>query len=276
MISVRLSSRTGCSMATGTLDILLAHKALNLAQGLGENDRRVAAVLLDHFNRRTRRCDPAVESIARLLGINRRTVIRAIDRLVAAGLFRKHRHGGGLGRNAYEPDFERFQELGKAWDARRGVVRRYRTGVSPGRCQSGHLGGDSGVTQTYRRNLQEETYVKKRPSEGRTTSPSARVSLPSVQASSSRTEIARNAAERRWTDALAARFRSDTEAYARAIEAIDEPIRNEATETELRRPGSGLPLLLDRLSFATATASIPPSSADAADVAFASEPNPEG
>ena len=76
------------------LDTLLALKAIHLASGLNANERRVAAALLEHFNRRTGQCDPSLERIAELLGISTRTVIRSTHRLDRAGLFKKTRHGG--------------------------------------------------------------------------------------------------------------------------------------------------------------------------------------
>jgi hypothetical protein len=61
-------------MQTGPSDTFVAHKAISLAEDLTGTEKRVAATIIDHFNRKTGRCDPALGSIARLLGVSRRTV----------------------------------------------------------------------------------------------------------------------------------------------------------------------------------------------------------
>src|SRR4051812_2174078 len=102
-------------MPTRRIDTLLALKVLNLIDGLAANDRRVGAVLIEHYNRETERCDPGIERVASLIGISTRTVMRCNERLVAAGLFRKIRHGGYGNRNQYEPIWIRFAEYEVAW-----------------------------------------------------------------------------------------------------------------------------------------------------------------
>jgi len=74
-------------MTPHSLDILLAFKALALADDLKGNERRVGCVLIDHFNRRTRQCDPSLETLAVLAGISRRTAIRSVNALVNRGYF---------------------------------------------------------------------------------------------------------------------------------------------------------------------------------------------
>jgi DNA-binding IclR family transcriptional regulator len=131
------------------LDTLLALKAIHLAPGLNANARRVAAALLEHFNRRTGQCDPSLERLAELLGISTRTVIRSNHSLERAGLFKKTRHGGHSNRNSYEPMWSRFREIEAAWSAR--FNRRANSSVSevsPARRQACHLEGDNRVTQT--------------------------------------------------------------------------------------------------------------------------------
>ncbi len=77
-------------------DILFAHKALNIVPGPSANARRVAGAIIDHFNRKTGQCDPSVGRLARLLGVNRATVIRATNDLCSeeSGLFENSSHGG--------------------------------------------------------------------------------------------------------------------------------------------------------------------------------------
>src|ERR1700733_14922306 len=99
-------------------DTTIAHKMLNLMPELSGTDKRVAATIIDHFNRKTGQCDPSIERIARLLGLSRRTVIRSNARVVKTGVLRKVLHGGHLQRNSYEPVWSRFREFDAAWSVR--------------------------------------------------------------------------------------------------------------------------------------------------------------
>src|SRR6266540_3456945 len=161
------------------IDTLLALKALNFVEGLGENDRRVGATLIEHYNRETTRCDPGLERIAKLLGISGRTVIRCVYRLVKAGLFRKIRHGGNFNHNRYEPVWSEFQKIETEWKRRFSEKARSRAPeMSPPRRQPCHLPGDTPVTQTYpNNNLLNETCLKGLPTKERGETFRARVAL---------------------------------------------------------------------------------------------------
>lgn len=102
-------------MSVKPLDTLIAVKAINVAPGLLESDRWVATALIEHFNRKTGRCDPGIERLAKLLGCCTRTVIRAIKRLEKVGVFRKTRHGGYSNRNKYEPNWTWFRQQDALW-----------------------------------------------------------------------------------------------------------------------------------------------------------------
>jgi hypothetical protein len=67
-------------MQTGPSDTFVAHKAISLAEDLTGTEKRVAATIIDHFNRKTGRCDPALGSIARLLGVSRARSFVQLDR----------------------------------------------------------------------------------------------------------------------------------------------------------------------------------------------------
>src|SRR5262249_13469573 len=67
------------------------NRALRLDTRLGDMDRLVGAVIVDHFNLKTGRCDPAYEMIALQLGIDRSTAIRAVKRLCQYGWLRTER-----------------------------------------------------------------------------------------------------------------------------------------------------------------------------------------
>jgi len=234
-------------MTVRPLDTLLALKAISLAPGLTENDRRVAAVLLEHFNRRTSQCDPGIERIAGLVGVSTRTVIRSTQRLETVGLFRKTRHGGHFNRNSYEPVWSRFQEVEVAWRARFNDVARLRaTKVSPAQRQPCHLGDDSLVTQTCRSNLPKETYSKRLSGEGNKEGGNL-VGRLATRLGNRSADAARAEAERRWTDALHMQFVAMPVTYGEVIEAIDLAMMEAATEAEMRRRGAGLAYVLNKL-----------------------------
>jgi predicted transcriptional regulator len=227
-------------MAVRRIDTLLALKAVSLALGLKENDRRVAAALIEHFNRETGQCDPGLKRIADLLGISARTVIRSIQRLEVAGLARKVRHGGHLNRNRYELVWSRFQEIEAEWRARFARSAQSRvTEMSPAECQPCHMGGDSSATQTCRTNLLNETCSKRLPKKEQ--ADRAFSSSSSTTAGGTRSsQAARVEAERRWTDALHEQFAHLPMTYAEIIDLIDTPMREAANDAEMRRRGSGL------------------------------------
>jgi predicted transcriptional regulator len=103
-------------MPVRPLDTLIAIKVINLMPGLRQSDRRVGATLIEHFNRRTGRCDPGLNRLAEMLGLCVRTIIRSTQRLETVGLFRKVRHGGYSNRNSYEPNWA-SREFSKALDS---------------------------------------------------------------------------------------------------------------------------------------------------------------
>jgi hypothetical protein len=232
------------------LDTLLGFKALSLVSGLTENDRRVAATLLEHFNRKTGRCDPSLGRIAGLLGINTRTVIRSVARLEIAGLLRKHRHGGHLNRNSYEPLWPKLRELGAAWDARFKRDSSARSSVSSGQGQPCHLEGDIAVTQTYPiKNLLNETCSGSRPRKENSRIPGRAYAYEAKlrNTTTSSADVARAEAERRWSDALLKRFGHSPTTYSEIIAAISPEIQLGATNAELQQRGSGLAYIVRRL-----------------------------
>jgi predicted transcriptional regulator len=233
-------------MALRRIDTLLALKAISLAFGLKENDRRVAAALVEHFNRETGQCDPGLKWIADLLGISTRTVIRSIQRLEVAGLVRKVRHGGHLNRNRYELVWSRFREIEAEWRARFAMSAQARvTEMSPTGCPPCHMGGDSSATQTCRSNLLNETCSKRLPKEDEERTSSS--SSPTTAGRTRSAEAARVEAERRWTTALHERFVHLPVTYAEIIDLIDMPMREAANDAEMHRRGSGLLHILREL-----------------------------
>lgn len=253
-------------MGTGPSDNLLAHKAISLCEDLSSSEKRVAAAIIDHYNRKTGQCDPGLGRIARLIGVSRRTVIRAVGALAKKGYIRKHRHGGNYHRNQYEPDWTHFRAMEAKWKARKSGAGRkpVATDVSPSERQGCHVGDDTSVTQTLPRNSLKETLaaansgVQPRTSsvlatsEGLGNEANRKASYPIVQQrfhvkSASPCVAANDAAERRWADQLTRQFASTPEVFAVLIDAIDDDLRNATTQVEFRNPGSGIAFLLAEL-----------------------------
>lgn len=225
------------------LDTLLAIKVLGLVERLGANDRRVAAILIEHFNRKTGQCDPGIARISELLGISERTVIRANQRLEASGLFRKVRHGGYGNRNSYQPVWARFAEYQASWQAKMQFKSKSRmTVLSPLMRHGCHVQHDNGVTQTCYSNASQLTCSSGLPKKRVDGSSAKRVGIPNGGKGSS--DAARDEAERRWSRDLDERFRSKPVTYAEIIEAITPEIQSTATDAELGRHGAGIAFII--------------------------------
>lgn len=246
------------------LDILFAFKAIALSEHLIGNQKRVAAALIDHFNRKTGQCDPSLDTIAALLGISRRTVIRTMLRLERVGFVRRIRHGGNFHRNLYEPVWSRFREHETEWKRQRyshgALLREQR--LSPSQRQASHVACATAVTQTCPINQSEETFADTRARDelrarnlpietkrlGKRQNIKMLESLSStfhVKRISSR-DAAHDAAERRWSNELNAQFSAEPTLYAQILDAIDPQLHEEATLAELATTGAGLRYILDR------------------------------
>ncbi|MBR1285369.1 helix-turn-helix domain-containing protein [Bradyrhizobium sp. AUGA SZCCT0177] len=252
-------------MQTGPSDTFVAHKAISLARDLTGTEKRVAATIIDHYNRKTGRCDPALSSIARLLGLSRRTIIRAVGSLALKGYIRKVRHGGYFHRNSYEPVWSRFRSDAAKWTEQRATARhRAAADVSLSGRQTWRLGSDADVTQTCTNNSFEQTLAansSRAPTpassspatpeglgnEGNKTAVYA-IAQQRFHMKSSRSHVAaRDAAERRWNDSLTRQFSAAPDVFVSLIDAIDSELQGAATDVELRRPGSGIAFLLSEL-----------------------------
>ncbi|MDB5550204.1 MAG: helix-turn-helix protein [Rhizobium sp.] len=246
------------------LDILIAHKAINLSTALSNSDKRVAGVLLDHFNRKTGQCDPGQNAIADLIGMSRRTVIRSVDRLVRLDLFRKVRHGGKYHRNRYEPVWPSFREVDAAWCLRRKNRKQGHLvpNMSPSERQPSHVDGDSDVNQTYLSNQIYRTSArvdvsftappadpKLKGSPRNAKHPNPVYAQSPLRALAPRSAVAaRDSAERRWNVDLLDRWRDEPMMYGSIVEAIDNTLISTTTDIELQRPGSGLAFLMAELA----------------------------
>jgi hypothetical protein len=233
-------------MSIKPLDTLIAIKVLALVPGLNASDRRVAAVLLEHFNRRTGQCDPGLERIANLLCISTRTVIRSNHKLVGAGVFRKVRHGGHGNRNSYEPVWGRFTECEALWcEKLKKGSKPSATKLSPSPSQGCHVSDDRAVTQTCRNNLPKETCPKRptnKPRAAGDESSRAKVAFGNRSA-----DVAATEAERRWSSDLLRKFGATPITYGQVIEAIGPALQFAATDAEMKVRGAGLAHIVKQL-----------------------------
>lgn len=248
------------------LDILIAFKSISLAPDLSVTDKRVASALIDHFNRQTTQCDPSLDTLATLLGIHRRTVIRSVNHLVRLKYFRRIRHGGNFHRNFYQPLWPRFREVEAEWKIRRRAhSQRFRQGkLSLWQGPPEHPAGGNDVTQTSLINLSKGTLPaasvrddpqgQNAPSDPKGLTRKEQISsIPHpnrpmfhVKETSSR-DAAYDAAERRWNNTLLKRFLTTPTIHGEIIAAIDSAMQAAATEAEFKRRGAGVRYILDRL-----------------------------
>jgi hypothetical protein len=250
-------------------DTTIAHKMINLMPELTGTDKRVAAAIIEHFNRKTGQCDPGLDRIARLIGVSRRTAIRSVSCLVLAGVFHVVRHGGRSQRNSYEPVWLRFRELDALWKAR---FRAQSTGVDRSKTstengQTCHVPRDEPGTQTFLTNQSKETRsdasssAREQPSEPTDGKGQPIKEEHSHQAGPVRSGgtkgsqvslAAHTAAERRWNTELLDRYSATLNVYAAIVDAITPELQREATEAEMHKRGAGLALILEQLRLRSA------------------------
>lgn len=265
-------------------DTRFAHKALNIVAGLSGTDRQVAGAIIDHFNKQSGRCDPSIERLATLLGVDRASVIRATNKLCAKRkwlhsddevLVEKISHGGHRNCAAYLPNWELLNAIVADWDARLRVGAAPGTsppdsapapsknvaGLRPRTSQNCDLERRKIATQTLRRNpLKEPIQVEQVETQARNQDGQVVPERPSGLLRGSEREAKRTppkvvhpvapgiaaeaAASRRWDAELRA---MGWDAYGAIVDAITPEIADEATAAEMRRRGTGCRLILERL-----------------------------
>jgi hypothetical protein len=248
-------------------DTTLAHKAINLMRNLTGTDKRVAATIIDHFNRKTGQCDPSHDRIAGLLRINRRTVIRSVKAICKTKILQKFRNGGYSQRNSYIPNWALFREMDAEWIERFRSHRRRtaHASESPDGCQSWQSSSDKRVTQTLLNNQSNKTssneqvavmeevadvrinISQQQPSKN--IGETIRTPKRSMFASTNQPDRdhARIAAQRRWMSALNVQFAGNPEVYGQVLDVLDDEVQENATRAEMRKRGAGIAFVLDCL-----------------------------
>jgi hypothetical protein len=229
------------------LDTTLAHKGIALSPELSGAEKRVASAIIDSFNRKTGQCDPSFDRIAHLLGISRRSVIRAINKLESLRLILRDRHGGKSQRNAYQPNWSLFRGMDNAWSAHQ-KTRHWDSGLkeSPLWCHEQQSAGGEDATQTTSLlNQSKETSGDNanHPPTSPETVNSAKGKSPTYVSHSA----ALAAAERRWFSDLHKRYANNKAIYAQILDAVTSEIAAAATQAEVNRRGAGLAYIEDAL-----------------------------
>jgi hypothetical protein len=190
------------------------------------------------------------------LGKSRRTVIRAVDRVVKLKFFRKIRHGGNNHCNSYEPQWDYYRAVELSYRRRRqDYANRFaKQDLSPSPGQRCHSSGDNIGTQTCLNNNIPLTYQRRpsnRQQNGEGLGNASAISSARAQNfvfldPKSSKEVAKISAERRWNKELLDRFRH-TSVYAAIVEALDLDLQEGATQAEVQRVGAGLKYILQEL-----------------------------
>jgi hypothetical protein len=231
------------------LDVTLALKAICLSEQLTNSEKRIACILLDHFNARSGRCDPSVQSLALLAGVSDRSVQRAGNKFVRLGMFDLDRNGGTFSTNQYSPVWPYFRTAEAAWSSRKQLIRARhdRSAMSPAPRQIASLRDDSAVTQTSSNNFSHKT--SQGLSEDRTTKndPASRSIAMKGMLHVKRTAAARTEAQRRWDNELLKQCSRDAVQYGKIVEAIDRDLSERATSAELAASGGGFRFLVGEL-----------------------------
>ena len=113
-----------------------------------------------------------------------------------------------------------------------------------------HLSDDDGVTQTYKVNLSQQTYIRSR--SGVMSKRAGADVRGTIDSGSSSHVVARVEAERRWSNDLHRAFGSLVVTYGEIIGAIDAAIQTAATDAELRKRGAGLEFIRQKLKLSEA------------------------
>jgi DNA-binding MarR family transcriptional regulator len=240
--------------------ILIALKSVALSDELSGTEKRVLVTILDHFNHKTGQCDPSITTLAALLQVHSRTVVRSTKAIVKKGFLLNHRHGGKFHRNQYELIWTKFEQCEAAWKNRRRDRRALRShlNMSPKQGQPCRSARDADVTQTCPLNHshltsdaphalpKQDLFVPVDRHVGSAKKESNKIqerAEPAAFHLNRGYRIALDAAERRWNSTLMQKYLGRGDLYEKIAEALDDSTKSAATAAEVNAPGSGLDLI---------------------------------
>jgi len=245
-------------------DILFAYKALIFDGSLSSAGKSVGAALIEHFNKKTGRCDPSIKRLAKLLGVSRATVNRGNAELCDRDqpYFVRVSHGGRNNCTTYSPQWHRFRAFVLALEARfrDGLAPSNASVLRPSRAQNCDIPDLKDETQTRPNNPLKEP-LRNSVEEGPQLRPEVRsgdnvVRMPaphqrSVQGmkvyTPSHAQAAETAAVKRiLSDARA----NDSALYTRISIEADDVMLTQAAQVEMKQAGTGLRALLEILDHA--------------------------
>jgi len=240
-------------LALNGLDKTRAFKVIAGHPKLSGAIKSVGAFLVDHFNIKTKRCDPGLERLAAEAGFTKRTVCRAIRSLERAGLLKSFRHGGHYLTNSYDINWTVIRVLNDQFERRKlkwwRCTREDNLVTPEGTIQS--QTSDKNVHQNLEGNPESKPLKKEDKGNSMTDEGIPRteslISQLRRNHPSSR-EVASRQAEKRWNEELMAIYGKDYLAYGRFIELITPDDNAAATAAELNCRGDGLRLLQQRIA----------------------------
>jgi hypothetical protein len=150
----------------GKNDYVMAFRAIALAEGLSGDAKRIAAIILGHFNTQTGQCDPGTDRLMSKAKVkSKKTIVNATNELHRLGLVVKVKHGGNGFRTRYQPNWGRLREIVEASqrdDDEPEIVQK----LTLSKCKSLHLDGVKSNTLTNIRNSSKELIGSGVPSGG--------------------------------------------------------------------------------------------------------------
>lgn len=231
---------------------LFGYKALAIVSGLSATARRVGGAILDHYNRKTGRCDPSADRIARLLEIHPVSVRKATAELANYDppLISKSSHAGRSNCAKYTPNFEAFRKIVVDWDASMRTGQASENIAKPLRRTkpNGSLKDSETAIQTLLKNPSKKPLEKaaSQTSAARDATKQKSLLLPIDGGKSpSHSSAARNSAEKRLhSDAMNALGK---DGYGMWAGQIHDQTYETAVAAEIAQRGSGLLTALDSL-----------------------------
>jgi hypothetical protein len=229
----------------------------------------VAGSLLNHLNWKDGRCDPSILTMGREAGCAKSNVHVGLNQLGALNVVIRDSYGSACShRNAYRFD---WREIGKIYQQRLVLRPRRSRSRNQDRAQSGNRDTQSPEidTQTFIPNPNNSNSdhapltadllgsIASRPAQhgqaGWSRQPGQLFRAQATAGGGTSADIfqhrrrdaTRASAEARWDRDL--RRDLSQEGYACAIESITPELQDEATQAEIKRPGSGAPLVLAQL-----------------------------
>lgn len=247
------SVATSLAGSTGQLDTAPAaiggyHKSVARMAALGSPDLRsgaklVMAVLIEHHNLKTGRCDPSAARIAEKAGLSARSVRRAVGELEVAGLVRRRVHGGRYHANAYELDWGRLEAVAQG----AGIVNKADSDAATRTLVAAEP--DSRVHQNESSKQSPSVGVERSARAGRYRFDRSQRELPLVAVvpdTPETADVAQSKAHGRLWSAITKNFSG--KALGVVMDAPGfEQIHERAVQSEMNRPGTGIVLLLREL-----------------------------